>query len=220
MTLIGWLIPSVQAGQENYLDWFKPANAHIRTAASYLRTGNIDFAALALQELTEAAMPQNLDGKLAQLAKTTVATARKALAQIDDGKEALARKTLLQLRQQIYAAHQTNNIKVFDDCIWGLVKKGPALWHYKKNPPDFSDSAAVAKTAKAASDYLKQLNLCDGQASAKIKADQAYHRIVTGARESLQRISTEALAQKDAGLLYRFIIELRSFDRLLYFGFG
>ena len=205
---------------ESYLGWFKPANAHLRTAISYLRTGNTDFAALALEDLIAAKAPDVTDKVLQNALKSTVKKAQTALDQIDNNEPDNARAMLLTMRADIFARHQKSNIKVFDDCIWTLVQKGPTLWYYRKKKADLNNDGERQSVAKAAADYLAQLNLCDSQATPQIKADESYKRIVNGARQSLHRIPTEALANKDGGQLYRFIIELRSFDRLLYFRFG
>ena len=212
------------AGPESYLAWFKPVNAHLRTAISYLRTGNTDFAALALEDLI-AAKTQEVTGSvtnqaLLKIVQSTPAEAKSALDLIDANQPEKARAALLKMRQSFFAGHQKNNITVFDDCIWALVKKGPPLWYYRKNRPDLGNREQLQSVAKAAANYLQQLNTCDSQATPQLKADGDYHRIVNGARQSLERIPVEALAQKDSGQLYRFIIELRSFDRLLYFRFG
>jgi len=206
---------------DNYLSWFKPVNAHLRTAISYLRTGNTDFAALALEDMITAKAPdETLQGTLKSTVTSTVKKAQTALDQIDNNEPDKARAMLLTMRADFFALHQKSNIKVFDDCIWMLGKKGPALWHYRKNKADLTNEEELQSVAKAAADYLAQLNLCDAQATPQIKADESYSRIVTGARQSLERLPAEALANKDGGQLYRFIIELRSFDRLLYFRFG
>ncbi len=213
-------LPAATAGQDTYLEWFKQANAHIRTAASYLRTGNIDFAALALEELIESRMNEDPDNALSKVPVATIQTAEKALAQIDANEPKSARQTLLDLRQTLFVAHRKNNVTVFDDCVWSLVQKGKALWYFRKNPPDLSDQSQVQKIKEATSNYLNQLNLCDEQAGAEIRTAQTWQRLVTSSRQSLERIPAEALGAKDKGLLYRFIIEIRSIDRLLYFRFG
>ncbi|MCP5010255.1 MAG: hypothetical protein GY942_09775, partial [Aestuariibacter sp.] len=120
------ILSPATAGQDIYLEWFKPANAHIRTAASYLRTGNIDFAALALEELIESGMNEGPDNALSKISVSTIQTVEKALAQIDANEPKSARQTLLDLRQMLFVAHRKNNVTVFDDCVWSLVQKGKA----------------------------------------------------------------------------------------------
>jgi len=208
------------AAIEPYLSWFKPANAHLRTAISYLRTGNNDFAALALEDLIAAKAPELSDETLRQSTQAMAVKAQTALDLIDNNQPKKARALLLKTRAGLFEMHSKANIQIFDDCIWALVKKGPALWHFRKNKPDLNNSDQRQNVATIVADYLQQLNLCDRQATAQMKADGSYQRIVTGARKSLERIPAEALANRDGGQLFRFIIELKSFDQLLYLRFG
>ena len=209
-----------ETGEQAYLAWFKSANARLRTASTYLRTGNIDFAALALEEITASKPPAKMSPPLSGLAEMMVKQSETALALVDNDQPEKARSQLLKLRDNLFQAHQKLKITVFDDCIWQLNRLGPALWHYKKNKPDLNDPEQAKEVAAATAAYLAQLNTCDEQADAKLKADADYARIITGARRSLERIPAESLANRDDGQLYRFIIELRSFDRLLYFRYG
>jgi len=206
-----------ETGEQDYLAWFKSANSRLRIASTYLRTGNIDFAALALEEITGSKPPEKMSASLSGLTTKMLKQSETALALIDNDQPQKARSNLLKLRDDLFQAHQKLKITVFDDCIWALNKRGPALWHYKKNKPDLNDPEQAKEVAAATTAYLAQLNTCDQQADASLKADADYTRIVTGARRSLERISSESLANRDGGQLYRFIIELRSFDRLLYF---
>lgn len=211
---------AAETNNDVYLKWFKSANAKVRLASTYLRTGNVDFAAIALEEIIESKVPERLPTSLDGLVKTTVSQTKSALTLIDANESGDARNVLLQLRQKIFQQHQTWKIVVFDDCIWALISRGPPLWKFRKNRPDLADRQQSQAVVKATLNYLRQLNKCDSMATPAMKANADYHRLVSGARESLERIPVEAIAQKDGGLLYRFIIELRSFDRLLYFRFG
>lgn len=204
----------------HYLAWNDKVAGQLRLAASYLRTGNTEFAAIALEEFIGAKEFGKISGAMKPIAEKARKTAQASLALIDEGKPVEARAQLMQLRDMLFKAHKTHKIDLFSDCIWQVVKTGPPLWHYKKNPPDFADKKQVAATAKAALDYRRQLAICDNKASAALKAQDDYKRLVANGLESLQRIPDEALKNKDKGQLYRFIIELRSIDRLLFFRFG
>jgi len=208
------------AKSDIYLEWFKPANANLRLASSYLRTGNIDFAALALEKIVEGKTPAPVEGGLADVVTSARAQAKSALDLVDANEPEKARDVLLKLRQTLFQQHQVRKITVFDDCIWQLTKTGPALWYFRKNPPDLADQGQSQAVAKAAADYLVQLNKCDDLAAPEIKTDGDFQRLVRGARASLERFPAEVVIAKDGGLLFRFIIELRSFDRLLYLRFG
>ncbi len=205
---------------EAYIEWFKPTNARLRTASSYLRTGNIDFAALALEKIVTGKIPAKVDSALAEVIIETVAQAKAALALVDENEPDKARDALLKLREKLFQQHKARKITVFDDCIWQLTKTGPALWRFRKSPPDLADQGQSQAVAKAAADYLAQLNKCDDLAAPETKTDGDFQRLVRGARASLERFPAEVVTAKNGGLLFRFIIELRSFDRLLYLRFG
>jgi len=209
-----------KTGSEAYLAWFKPANANLRLASSYLRTGNIDFAALALEKIVEGKPQSPLQGDLADVVTAARAQAKSALDLVDANEPEKAREGLLKLRETLFQQHKTRQIVVFDDCIWGLNKRGPALWKFRKNAPDLGDQQQSRAVGKAAAEYLVQLNKCDEAADPETKTDGDFQRLVKGARASLERFPAEVLEAKDGGLLFRFIIELRSFDRLLYLRFG
>lgn len=208
------------AGAANYPDWFKTINAQLRVAATYLRTGNNDFAALALEKLLAVPKPENMKQASGGMVAETLKSVKQAVESIDAGQPAKSRKDLLSLREKLFQFNQSHNIKVFDDCIWGLVKKGPALWYFRKNRPDLADDAQSKKVAAAAAAYLGKLNKCDALAGKETRQSADYQRLFTNAQQSLERIPSEALAQKNSGLLFRFLIELRAIDRLLYFRFG
>lgn len=202
-----------------YLDWFAKASPHLRTAITYLRTGNGDFAALALEDLT-GLKPAATTAPFTELIATANRTAKSALDQIDNGNLKPARAQLMKLREQIFAAHRAAGYNLFADCIWDLTKKGPAIWTYRRNKPDLGNKATAAKVSNAAKAYLAAMNACDKIAPKAEKAKPEYQRLITTARTSLQRISTEAVPQKNGGLLFRFIIELRAIDRLFLFHFS
>lgn len=209
-----------ESGDKAWLDWFKPANAHLRTASDYLRTDNLDFAALALEDLIASTPPTTLAAPLAKAAVSALAEANAALNQIDEGEGAAARDRLLELRQAFFDTNLKNDIEVFDDCIWAARKSAPPLWHYRRNKPDFTDVKQRQQVVAVVDKYLAQLERCDAIVPDEIKADEGWTRIGLGAITSLRRIKTESLPNNDVGQFIRFIRELRSFDNLLYARYG
>jgi hypothetical protein len=63
------------------------------------------------------------------------------------------------------------------------------------------------------------LGRCDGIAGESIRQMPEFRRLIDGAKASLELIP-KAIATRDADLLHRVLIELRSFDNLLDFRFG
>jgi len=89
--------------------------------------------------------------------------------------------------------------------------------------PDKADAKSASKadprvTAKADA-YRATLQRCDGMASERIRGDGEFRRLIDGALASLAQVP-KAIETRDADLLHRLLIELRSFDNLLAFRFG
>ena len=112
-----------ESSERLWLDWFSTQNLHLRTSATYLRTQNLDFAALAIEDLIELAPPEGLSQELENAADDTIAEATKALAEIDEGNGAGARERLLKLRERLFNVNQDNGVETFDDCIKMIALK-------------------------------------------------------------------------------------------------
>ena len=212
MTMTSLFTLQATASQDQWLQWFRASNPHLRTAIVYLRTGNTDLAALALEDLLKV-KPVN------DKAEQAVRKAGKALEAIDADEAEKARKTLLQIRSALFRYNRSRGLDLMEDCVWDLRAAGPALWRYKKNPPDFSDKSQTGPLTRAAAKYQALLEKCDALASPEQKATDIYRRLFGGALKSVRRFA-DSVRTSDAGLLFRLIIELRSFDRLIYFHYG
>ena len=211
---------SAESADEVWLSWFKSVNANLRTAVSYLRTDNHDFAALSLEELIENVPPTDLSVPMANAATNTLAEAGKALNQILDAQGSSARDRLQALRQTLFEFNQKNGIEVFDDCIWSVHKAGPPLWWFRNNKPDLADAKQREAAMLATNNYLAQLEKCEAIAPDDIKTDEEWRRVALSAIISLRRIKTDSITNNDVGLFIRLIRELRSFDNILYFRYG
>jgi len=203
-----------------WLEWFKPVNTHLRTAAGYLRTDNLDLAALSLEELLASEPSSALGNAVSSVATSALSEANAALNLIDEGDGAAARDRLLKLRQTLFKFNRNNRIEVFDDCIWLARKTAIPLWHYRRNKPDFTDAIQRAEVMAITNDYLRQMVICNVQAPEEVKADKEWSRVALGAISSLRLIKTEAIPNQNVGRFIRIIRELRSFDNLLYFRYG
>ena len=211
--VLAWFLPvSAGAGGNDWLDWFRAANPHLRTAISYLRTGNVDIAALALEDLLAIEQTPEDAGK-------PVASIRAALDAIDADEPEKARKMLLAVRAELYARNRAGKLDLMEDCVWQLRAAGKPLWYFRKHAPDLKNSTQAMAVLRASKDYLAMLDKCDSMATAGQKATDIYARLVKGAQRSLRAIPA-AVRAKDGGQLFRYLIELRSFDRLIYFHYG
>lgn len=207
---------------EAYLTAFETANPHLRKAVSYLRTGNSDLAAVEVESFLAGWPPVDgrvADGVIGKVVLDTAKAAQQAIADIDAGKPDDARKKLLDARQQLFDMHKTRQFKPFADCIWAAIGTGNPLWGYRDPAPDLANAATSKKIVGVTKDYLQALRGCRARAPKEIATDPEYTRLMDNADKSLSAIPASVKA-RDGGQLHRYLIELRSIDRLLYFRFG
>ena len=221
------LSPAAHAGAPNdYVAGFERANAHLRAAASYLRTQNPDLAAIELEQFNAAwkAVPSSIqDTENKSLFLNTrsdaAAAGQDALNAVDAGELEVARRGLLDARASLFAMHKKLGWDIFADCIWQANKTGKALWPFRRPPPDLQDESVRNEIKAATSAYLGALEACDAKAPATVNQDPEFRRLIDGSVQSLKKIPAAVDAKSNGGL-FRFLIELRSFDRLLYFRYG
>ncbi len=182
--------------------------AERRIAAGYLRTGNGDLAALALERLAKALQ----GGPHASIAG-------EALAAIDAGDLPRAAQLVTELGDRFAEDRRSAGVRVLADCVREASRTYHALDAHRVAPPDLSAPATRAGLARAARASDDALARCDAEASASTKADPDFRRLIDGARASLARVPAAA-DTADGDLLHRLLIELRSFEQLLLFRFG
>ncbi len=204
------------------------ASAHNRVAIGYLRTGNTDLAGLEVDRLRQAwarvAERKRPDAFKDTTLYVTVMTDNatrliSADMMLTMGKPDVARDALIGLRDNLYKLRQSAGIVVLADCVRDTNDVMDKLMAYDERALDLGKAetaSAVAASAKAVNDTLTR---CDGIAGDKIKQEPEFRRLVDGAKASLALIP-KAIETRDAGLLHRVLIELRSFDNLLAFRFG
>lgn len=178
-----------------------------RLAAGYLRTGNGDLAALALERLQRA-----LPAAHATRAKTAVDA-------IDAGDLAAAAAATEALAVDLAEARRAAGVRVLADCVREFSAVYATLDTHRTRAPDLADTALRTAIAAAARESDAAVARCDGEAPAAVKSDADFRRLVDGSRSSLGRIP-EAVAAGDAELLHRFLIELRAYEQLLRFRYG
>ena len=159
-------------------------SAHNRVAIGYLRTENVDFAALEIDRMRNAWVtfterfagnrPDVFEGNPHYNNLFTVVNAR--LVGVDlmlkTGRFDAARNGLNAIRKEFYDLRKASGVVVLADCVRDSVRQMPE-----------------------------------------------FRRLIDGTKASLELIS-KAIATRDADLLPRVLIELRSFDNLLDFRFG
>jgi len=197
------------------------AMSHQRVAAGYLRTGNIDLATLEIEGLREAwakvstlprpaAFPdqERYTGTLLQIAAQLVGVS----LVLNLGRPDVARESLEQIRKMLSALRRENGVTVLADCVLDANVAMDALFATDRQP-DWESAAAGAES------YGATLRRCDGMAPRAIHDHPEFRRLIDGALASLAQF-LKAAGTRDADLLHRLMIELRSFDNLLAFGYG
>jgi hypothetical protein len=197
------------------------AMSHHRVAAGYLRTGNVDLAALELEGLRAAwgkvsSLPrpaafrdtERYTGTMLEIAAQLIGTK----LVLDMGRTDVARESLDKVRRQLSDLRRQNNVTVLADCVLDANIAMDALFAHDEKP-DWDSVSAGAES------YTGTLRRCDGMAAPGIRQHGDFRRLVDGALASLAQIP-KAAETRDRDLLHRLLIELRSFDHLLAFRYG
>lgn len=201
------------------------ASAHNRVAIGYLRTGNTDLAALEVDRLREAwgrvsarKRPDVFkDGTLYVTVMTDIATRLVSTdMMLNMGKPDIARQALIGIRDNLYKLRKSAGVVVLADCVRDANAEMNALMAFNDRALDLGTSAA--DLAAKAKQYDATLSRCDGIAG-PAKNEPEFRRLIDGAKASLALIP-KAIETRDANLVHRVLIELRSFDNLLAFRFG
>lgn len=203
------------------------AAAHNRVAIGYLRTGNVDLASVELDRLRQAfeqvtarKRPAVFDSKLYVKAMTDVAM-RLITADmlLNSGRADPARQSLLAVRDDLYSLRKSAHVEVLADCIKDAGDAMDALMVYNDRGLDFAKPGVATDLGAKAEAYGKTLTRCDGMADPTLRQEGEFRRLIDGAKASLAQMP-KAIETRDANLVHRLLIELRSFDNLLAFRFG
>jgi hypothetical protein len=227
-----WLGAAAHAGDlSDFHAAAEKVSAHNRVAIGYLRTGNRDLARLELDRM-QAAWKKLFDrfstkppdafsdsdlysSTLADVSKHIAAATNKT--EHDQSDE--ARDLLLGVRQALSRLRRSSGMYIFVDCVIDANAAMDALFVYKDNPPDWAKHEIRNDLASKAAVYAHELRRCDQMAAAALRTSPEFRRVVDGALAGLALVP-RAIARRDGDLLYRILVELRSFDNLLAFRYG
>ena len=216
---------SITAAHADDLDDFnravEAAMSHHRVAAGYLRTGNIELATVEIDGLREAwakvsTLPrpsvfgdqQRYTGTILQVATQLVGIS----LVLNLGRPDVARESLDNIRKLLSDLRRENGVTVLADCVLDANTAMDALFATDRQP-DWESAAAGGES------YAATLRRCDGMAPRSIHDHPEFRRLIDGELASLAQFP-KAVDTRDADLLHRLMIELRSFDNLLAFRYG
>ncbi len=224
-------IPARAGETDDFLHEMDASFAHYREAASYLRTGNIDLAALELEEMAKTwtslvnrfgnRVPDGFEGNAVygETLASIDSGIQNALKAIENGDREAAMAALFPLWGKASALRRASGFYLASDCILDAGEAMERLYAFKEPAPDLADPAVAASLIGAAAVYRAALSRCVPLVSPDRRQNDAFQRLFDGADKSLQRIP-QAVNAGDSGLVYRLLIELRSFDRLIAFRYG
>jgi hypothetical protein len=197
------------------------AMSHHRVAAGYLRTGNIDLVRVEIDGLREAwakvsTLPrpaafrdqERYTGTILQVSAQLVGIS----LVLNLGRPDVARESLDTIRKMVSDLRRENSVTVLADCVLDANTGMDALFATDRGP-DWESAATGGES------YAVTLRRCDGMAPRGIRDHAEFRRLIDGALASLAQFP-KAIQARDADLLHRLMIELRSFDNLLAFRYG
>ncbi len=207
----------------------RPVMAGLRTAASYVRTGNIALAQIEIAD-ARAGWTRLLDtstgsrspyqqaslGAFLDDGTNRLATADRAL---ENGDDVRARNELQALRQSFYDLRRASGLYDLGDCVFELA---PVMEALRIAATRFNDEKAPGQadaTLAAAKKLGEHLKRCNDLASSDVVTQPEFRRLIDGAIASAGEIGRAAIAG-DRPLVHRYLIELQSFAQLLDFRFG
>src|SRR5205085_6010019 len=166
------------------------AMSHHRVALGYLRTGNIDLAAIEIDEMRAAwskvaTVPrpavfrdqERYTGTMLEIAAGLVGSS----LVLSMGRADVARESLEKIRASLSALRRENGVTVLADCVLDANTAMDALFANDQKP----DWAGVPAGADA---YRATLQRCDAMAASAVKASPEFRRLIDGALASLAQL--------------------------------
>ena len=205
--------------------------SHNRVAIGYLRNENFDLAVIELERMKDSwgAFAEKFGGQRPERFRdnklyvtmlvdvpTRIVT---ALIMINFGRPTIATSSLEAIREEMSAVRRESGVTVLADCVLDAHAAEEALSPYRDNAPDWNDVAATRDITAKADAYGAVVKRCDGMAPEAVRTNPEFRRLVDGIAASLAFVP-KAVKEHDRDLLYRVLIELRSFDNLLEFRYG
>jgi hypothetical protein len=228
------LLAQAPAAADDLADFnaaMEQAAARNRAALGYLRTDSIDFAVMEIERMQAAwgdlvsrfgtNRPAALkDNPLYTEVLVDVPTRLVgAMLVLDMGRADVARNSLQEIRERLSALRKASGIVVLADCVLEANAAMAAFFAFDDTPPKWTKPEAVADFRGKADALGAVMQRCDGLASAEVRGNPEFRRLIDGTRDSLAFVP-KAIETHDSDLVHRLIGELRAFDNLLTFRFG
>jgi hypothetical protein len=204
---------------------------NLRSATSYAHTGNISLAQVEIGDAKTGwshlrerfadgvPAPYQANG-LRRLLSSGSAHLDAADRALNAGDDARAEAELVDMRRAFYELRHASGLYDLSDCVFEL---SPAMEALRIAATRFSDAArgnaSPDETIAAGSIFADRLKRCDAWAPADVSREPEFRRLIDGAVASSRQIG-RAARDGDGPLVHRYLLELKSFERLLAFRFG
>ncbi|WP_454621173.1 hypothetical protein [Bradyrhizobium cenepequi] len=202
---------------------------NLRTAASYIRTGNLALAQIETEDaLTEWKDVENeatmspspyLPAALDDFVSRGRERLSTVAAELGSGDSVAAGRELLALRQSFHDLRRSSGLYDLGDCVFEIA---PAMDMLKVAASRFGEQPVRSHAediVAAASAFRDRLQRCNEWANADIARQPEFRRLMDGAIASAGEIAHAAMAG-DGPLVHRYLVELQSYAQLLDFRFG
>lgn len=234
LTCISFLLVNgagAQEGPEQFHSAVAKSNSAYKLAASYLRTGNIDFALLelgasidswhALQSRYQSAppAPYSNDPKWRQYLSEIGTHLSDGHAFLLNGSFEKAKSSLRPVRSLLHQLRQQNGITLFEDLFFDASVHMLSLWQYRHIKVALANAYSRRQLSRAAASFQTAILASDDIASEALKKNAIYQRLMATAKSSTPKMIT-AIASRDYSVFLRYLRELRSIERMLYLHFG
>jgi len=204
---------------------------YYRSAWFYLRTGNVDLAALELsvfvrgwdeiQSRFSEAPPGPFDNDplwregLAEID----ALAADGMAALEAGDGEAAKASLKGIPRVMADLRARNGVVTFSDAVDALAQAMESLWRYRHETADFNDQTTMTDLSEGAARLRAAFDRLRNDAPDEVAFDDQFLRLVSDSDAAVARLE-DALEARDQTALVNALRELRSFERLLWLNFG
>ncbi len=216
---------------EDFLAAKQDAYRYYRSAWFYLRTGNLDLAALELSGFVqgwdqvrsrfgEAPPGPFADDPLWRDDLAEIAGhAAAGMAALEVVDQEVARAALAAIPAILADMRARNGVVTFSDAVDSLTRAMEDLWRYRDETADFDDPAIRAELSEGTERLRAAFARLRDEAPDEVAFDDRFLRLVGDSDAAVNRLE-EAVAARDQTALVNALRELRSFERLLWLNFG
>lgn len=226
--------PCAQATADTLQDFIEAKQdtyRYYRSAWFYLRTGNVDLAALELSffmrgwdeiqsRFSEAPPGPFADDPLWREGLAEIgAMAVDGMTALESADVEVAKASLKDIPRVMADIRERNGVVTFSDAVDALTRAMESLWQYRSEPPNFNDQATVTNLGDGVARLRAAFDRLRDEAPDEVAFDDQFMRLVNDSNAALDRLQ-DAVESRDQIALVNALRELRSFERLLWLNFG